>query len=204
MKLTCTDTGHFTLHPDGIHPAICIDVIDRGRQPNFAGDGTRETVMLVFETEQKDDEGTPMTLSRTFGATLHPKSSLNKFLGQWRGKPLAEGEELDLDRLLGKCLTLVVSHQPGQDGNMRAKIETCSKATRIIKSAGTYDGDALREKLAERDRKRNTPSADAGRDGLLPKRPAPEPAPSRGRISAEDVPKPAPKADPTEDDDVPF
>ena len=30
MILQCKDSGDFKPHPEGIHPAVCVDVIDLG------------------------------------------------------------------------------------------------------------------------------------------------------------------------------
>jgi hypothetical protein len=190
MKLKCEESTKFTLHPAGIAPAVCVDVIDRGEQPGFEGNGVRHVLMVVFESEEKDDEGNRLTISRTFTASLNPKASLNKFLAQWRGKAIATGEEIDLDRLLGKSVNLVITHVQGQDGQTRAKIEAAAPCKQKVTPSGHYDGDALRHRLAEKDKERgmNQPATPA------PAKPMPSPAPA---------PSPAPVAE-VEEDDVPF
>ena len=30
LTLTCKDSGDFKPHPEGIHPAVCVDVMDLG------------------------------------------------------------------------------------------------------------------------------------------------------------------------------
>ncbi len=111
MLLQCKESTK--PHPEGIHPAVCVDVIDMGLlETEFQGQRRLvPKVRIVFETEQKTDEGANYTLSKTVTASLHPKARLAELLGKWRGRPIVPGETIDLSRLLGASATLVVSHQ---------------------------------------------------------------------------------------------
>ena len=55
MILQCKDSGDFKPHPEGIHPAICVDVIDLGMVTTEFQGQTRivNKLKLVFESEQK-------------------------------------------------------------------------------------------------------------------------------------------------------
>ena len=74
--------GDFKPHVEGIHPAVCVDVIDLGLvETEFQGQKRLvNKVRLVFETEQKNEEGRNCTLSKSFTASLHPKAKLSDFL----------------------------------------------------------------------------------------------------------------------------
>ena len=91
LTLTCKDSGDFKPHPEGIHPAVCVDVMDLGLcETDFQGVKKMvNKVKLTFESEAKGDDGKPCTVSKNFTASLHPKAKLSEFLGKWRGRPVA-------------------------------------------------------------------------------------------------------------------
>ena len=110
--LQCKDSGDFKPHPEGIHPGVCVDVMDLGLvESEFQGQRKMvNKVKLAFETEAKTDDGKPCMVSKNFTASLHPKAKLAEFLGKWRGRPVTPGETIDLQKLIGACCTLVISH----------------------------------------------------------------------------------------------
>ena len=54
LVLQCKESNDFKPHPEGIHPAICVDVIDLGLvETDFQGQKKMvNKVKLVFESEQ--------------------------------------------------------------------------------------------------------------------------------------------------------
>jgi len=151
LILTCRDGGSFEPHPEGIHPAVCVDVIDLGLMETHFQGKTRlvNKLKLVFESEAKTAEGKPCTVSRNFTASLHPKARLAQYIGSWRGRPVVHGEAIDLDKLLGASVTLVISHQENQLGKVYASIDGVSKPTRKVVASGTYDAAGARKQIAE-------------------------------------------------------
>jgi hypothetical protein len=151
MILQCKEGGDFKPHPEGIHPAVCVDVIDLGLvESEFQGQRRMvNKVKLVFESEQRMEDGKPFTISKNFTASLHPKAKLAEFLGKWRGRPVVPGESIDLGKLTGACCTLVVSHQQNMIGRTYASIDAVSKPTRKVTPSGTYDPAAVRQRIAE-------------------------------------------------------
>ena len=113
MILQCKDSGDFVPHPEGIHPAVCVDVMDLGLvETDFQGQRRMvNKVKIAFESEAKTQDGKTCMVSKNFTASLHPKAKLAAFLGKWRGRPVLPGETIDLGRLIGACCTLVISHQ---------------------------------------------------------------------------------------------
>ena len=93
MVLQSKMGGDYVPHPEGIHPAVCLDVIDLGlREVEFQGQRKMVSkVRLVFETEQKLEDGRHCTITKNFTASLHPKARLAEFLGKWRGRPVLPG-----------------------------------------------------------------------------------------------------------------
>lgn len=151
MVLQCKDSGDFKPHPEGIHPAVCVDVMDLGLvETEFQGQKRMvNKVKLVFESEQKTEDGKPCTVSKNFTASLHPKAKLAEFLGKWRGRPIVPPETVDLAKLLGASCTLVISHQQNMTGKTYASIDAVSKPTKKVTASGTYDPAAARQRYAE-------------------------------------------------------
>ena len=151
LTLTCKDSGDFKPHPEGIHPAVCVDVMDLGLvETDFQGVKKMvEKVKITFESEAKTDDGKPCTVFRSFSASLHPKSNLSAFLSKWRGRPVTPGESIELKNLIGASCTLVISHQKNLSGKTYAAIDAVSKPTRKVTPSGTYDPAAARQRHAD-------------------------------------------------------
>jgi hypothetical protein len=151
LILECKESGDFIPHPEGIHPAVCVDVIDLGLvESEFQGQrSVKPKIKVVFESEQKTPDGKNCSVSRNFTASLNPKAKLAEFLGKWRGRPVVPGDTVDLNRLIGASCTLVISHQKNLAGKTYASIDAVSKPTRKVTPSGTYDPVATRQRYAE-------------------------------------------------------
>jgi hypothetical protein len=151
LTLTCKDTGDFKPHPEGIHPAVCVDVMDLGLvETEFQGQKKMvNKVKVTFESEALTEDGIRCTVSKNFTASLHPKAKLAEFLGKWRGRPVLPGESIDLQKLLGANCTLVISHQQSLAGKTYASIDAVSKPTKKVAPSGQYDPLAARQRYAE-------------------------------------------------------
>ena len=188
-----TKGGDFTPHPEGIFPAVCVDVMDLGlMESSFQGvKKLVHKIKIVFESEAVNEKGVRCTVSRSVTASLAPKATLAILLSKWRGRPIGENEKIDLDKLIGAGCTLVVSHQKSADGSKTyANIDAISKPTKKVVPSGTYDPAAARQRFAEWKAKQGpsgpAPSRTAAMDdgagsdlGPVAARPAaPAPAPS--------------------------
>ena len=180
LTLTSKDGGDFKPHPEGIHPAICVDVMDLGlMETEFQG--VRKMVnklKLVFESEQKTEDGKSCSVSKNFTASLHPKAKLAEFLGKWRGRPVLPGETIDLAKLIGASCTLVISHQQNLVGKTYASIDAVSKPTRKVMPSGTYDPAATRQRMAEWKAKQAGQAQPVA--NVASPRTSPQPSPQRG------------------------
>ena len=170
LTLTCKDSGDFKPHPEGIHPAVCVDVMDLGLvETDFQGVKKMvNKVKVVFESEAKTDDGKPCTVFRSFSASLHPKSNLSTFLSKWRGRPVAPGETISLDKLIGASCTLVISHQQNLAGKTYASIDAVSKPTKKVTASGTYDAAAARQRYADWKAKQAVPAPTAAAPQAMP------------------------------------
>jgi hypothetical protein len=180
LTLTSKEGGDFKPHPEGIHPAICVDVMDLGLvETEFQGQKKMvNKVKLTFESEAKGDDGKACTVSKNFTASLHPKAKLAEFLGKWRGRPVTPGETIDLGKLIGACCTLVISHQKNLAGKTYAAIDAVSKPTRKVAASGQYDPAAARQRYAEWKAKQ----------GTAPQAAAPAPSKSAAPVAAPAAP----------------
>ena len=197
LTLTSKDGGDFKPHPEGIHPAACVDVMDLGLvETEFQGQKRMvNKVKLVFESEQRGEDGKPCTVSKNFTASLHPKARLAEFLGKWRGRPVVPGETIDLAKLIGASCTLVISHQQNMVGKTYASIDAVSKPTKKVTPSGTYDAAATRQRYADWKAKASATQAIPGAPAA-PARQAVAPAPTKSVAPATPTPAPtAPAAD---------
>ena len=151
LVLQCTDNSNFRPHPPGIYQGVCLDVIDIGLVwTEFQG--KRKLVRklkLVFETEHVGEDGKRGIVTKNFTASLYPNAKLTGFLGQWRGRQIVPGDNVDLKKLPGACCTLVLSHQQSLAGRTYVSIDAVSKASRQVTPSGAYDPVAMRQRIAE-------------------------------------------------------
>ena len=151
LVLQCNDNGNFIKHPPGIWQGANVDVIDLGLVwTEFQG--KRKLVRklkLVFETEHIGEDGKRGIVSKNFTASLYPNAKLTGFLGQWRGRQIVPGDNVDLKKLPGACCTLVLSHQQSLSGRTYVSIDAVSKATKKVVPSGTYDPAAMRQRISE-------------------------------------------------------
>jgi hypothetical protein len=125
MAIYAKDPGSsFTPVSEGLHPAVCCDVVDLGFVDD--GFGEKQKVKIVFQVEERHPEtGKPLTVSRRFSLSLHPKAALRMTLDTWRGKPFTRDElalGFDLERLLGAPGQVQVTHRMTDDGRTFANI----------------------------------------------------------------------------------
>lgn len=122
MKFAAKASVDFAICPAGNHIAICNAVIDLGLQP---GSGMypdpKHQVYVRFElpTEQitytKDGKEVtgPMSIGRTFTASMSEKANLRKFIESWFGKKFPNDEtaaDFDVALVLSKKCLVNVTH----------------------------------------------------------------------------------------------
>jgi hypothetical protein len=137
LVLQCSDNSNFRPHPPGIYQGVCLDVIDLGLVwTEFQG--KRKLVRklkLVFETDYVGEDGKRGIVTKNFTASLYPNAKLTAFLGQWRGRQIVPGDNVDLKKLPGACCTLVLSHKQSLAGRTYVGIDAVSKATKKVTAA---------------------------------------------------------------------
>lgn len=137
--------------PDGLHPAVCVDVVSLGLQPSAWGPKPRVRIVWQLELESPDTERR-FVVHRTYTLSLGAKAALRRDLESWRGKAFSS-EELagfDLLKLLGvNCqlqTVLTIREGGGSYANVQA-IVPAGRGTAKLQPVGY-----VREKDREKDR----------------------------------------------------
>lgn len=113
--------------PAGLHPAVCVDVVDLGvLKVTFSNETkVQHKCKIVWQTADEMPDGKPFLVQRRYTLSLSEKSSLRKDLESWRGKPFTD-EELDgfdLEKLIGANCQLNVVHDQ-KNGDTYANVTT--------------------------------------------------------------------------------
>lgn len=165
---------------EGVHSAVLADIVDKGVvQTAF---GPKHKVMFLWLTDEADEGGQTKYVFQSFTASLHEKAGLRKAVKAIRGRDI-EGENFDVETLLGSQAQLVIQHNEGQDGKVYANVQA------ILKPKGPKV-----EIPADFTRKKDKPQDGNGKSG-------------GGMAAAKAVLKPAVRAaQPTTitDEDIPF
>jgi hypothetical protein len=118
------DTKTYALATEGVHQAVCVDVIDLGMlKSSFPDERTGELKMqhkvnVVWQIEDLRDDGKRFLLYKRYTLSLHEKATLRHDLQSWRGKAFT-AEELygfDIEKLIGANALVNVQHSPSKDG----------------------------------------------------------------------------------------
>jgi hypothetical protein len=130
--------SEFTPAPEGVHNAVCVDVVDLGMVENMWG--KKHQLKVVWEIEAQMEDGRRFIVQKRYSASLHEKSTLSKDLKSWRGRAFTADElkGFDMEKVVGVACQLVVIHNE-KEGAIYANIQSILKAgpTRLTPS-GSY------------------------------------------------------------------
>jgi hypothetical protein len=109
--------------PEGLHSAVCCDVVDKGLVKDRFGESYK--VQIRWELEELDSRSKPFMAVNTYTLSLHEKSRLRPMLEAWRGKKFSEDEldGFDLEKLIGANCQVQIIHNPKQDGSIGAFVQ---------------------------------------------------------------------------------
>ena len=170
--------------PSGVHPAVCVDVVDLGQvKVEYAGKSREQyKIKIVWQIDELRDDGKPYTCSKRYTNSLHEKAALRKDLESWRGKAFTQDElaQFDLEALLSCGCLINVIHNT-KEGSTYANV------TGVMRLPKGMQAPSLRDYVREVDRE-------------------PEAAPAHGLASAPAgwTGDPPPDYPPDYDDTVPF
>lgn len=167
----------YELAPEGMINAVCVDVIDVGEamglspdklgrflvQPKEATHKAKARVRLVFELENKMEDGRPFTSHLEVPCSFYKPApgqngqiaKLRDQLENWGIKLPADigepGTSLDLAALLlGQQATLRIKHNPDKIGRMWANISAINPSSAVVEPSGEWDTDSARRRLRDR------------------------------------------------------
>jgi hypothetical protein len=184
-----TGGGSWENAPIGIHKSTCCDVVDLGIQETEHGpkhqceihfELDKETAGMVEATGKQFTVRTKRFNLPEKGRPLSEKSNLFKFLCSWKGKPIPAGQPIDLEKLIGAQVTLVLATSISKNtGNEYTSIDSLTPK-RKDEIFPPLSGEYTRRK--DRDDAQPAPVP-------APVQPAPAPAPvSAANLEEDDVP----------------
>ena len=110
--------------PEGLHPAVCVDVIDLGELPTAWGN--KPKIELRWQLDEVNPETQkPFQVRARFTNSLHEKAILRQTLETWRSKKFTSDElkGWDLEKLIGVCCQVQIIHAPGDEGRVWANVQ---------------------------------------------------------------------------------
>ena len=121
---TGSETKTYAPAPEGVHQAVCADVIDLGMMLSaFPDERTgqpkqQHKINVVWQIEEKRDDGKRHQLYKRFTLSLHEKAALRHDLESWRGKAFTFDElaGFDVEKLIGANCLINVQHRKSKDG----------------------------------------------------------------------------------------
>jgi len=150
VKINLKDTNSFKPCPDGMFPAVCVDVVDLGlREDTFQGKTKNvHKLRIVWQVDELDETGKRYIVSKTYNLSGHKKSNLRKDLETWRGRPFStEGlDEFELEDLVGVNCQVSVAHRLMPDG------ETWTTVQAVVPAAKGAPKMAPKEYVRKKDR----------------------------------------------------
>lgn len=118
--------SNFTPAPEGLHAAVCADVVELGTEVNQFNGGLQEKVRLVWQLDEIDQTTDKRyEASQKYTLSLHEKSKLCQHLEAWRGRKFTAEEKqgFDLEKLLGVPCQIQVVHNVTDQGRTFANVQ---------------------------------------------------------------------------------
>lgn len=117
----------FTPAPEGLHVAVCVDVVDLGMQTTPWGE--KHKVEIWWQLEEVDQEAKPgprrFLVRNLYTNSLNEKATLRHHLEAWRGRKFGpqELEGFDLENLIGVSCQLQIVHNLSDKGRTFANVQ---------------------------------------------------------------------------------
>lgn len=111
--------------PEGLHHAVCVDVVDLGLQDTPWGQ--KQKVDLRWQTDLVNDRTAKrFEVRKRYTASLHEKAKLRQDLECWRGRKFTEEElkAFDLEKLLGVNCQVQIIHTLSDEGRTFDNVQT--------------------------------------------------------------------------------
>jgi hypothetical protein len=170
MPIIVKAGGDFKPAPEGLWPAVCVDVVDRGIvKSQMYKPRHMIQIRWILNAEPPLEDGRPHMAVASFGATLGEKSKLRPFLEAWRGRKFTE-EELegfDIESVIGANCQLQIIHNK-YNGKTYGNVQSVVPAARGAKKM-EVPADYVRQCVRdERARLESQPDGEGDYDSYAP------------------------------------
>lgn len=142
-ELILRKNADFLPAPEGVHDAVCVDVVDLGLvEVTWKGKTNKShKVRITWELDKEMPEGKGRFIAMNrYTFSMDKKSNLRKMLKSWRGRDFTNEEMngFDLEKIVGVPCQLVISHNE-KDGTIYANVESVIKAGKEkLSQSGKY------------------------------------------------------------------
>lgn len=151
------ESSTFAPAPEGLHQAVCVDVVDRGMVEGTWG--VKHKLDVIWQVvpfdddgrEQHDDKDNRYQVLQRYTASLHPKSLLHQHLRAWRGKPFSD-EELagfDVEKLIGANCQLQIVHNIASNGRTYGNIQAIVPISKGMTKLKPIDYERIKERAKQ-------------------------------------------------------
>lgn len=125
MAIIARDTQRkFTPPPEGLHQAVCVDVVDLGLLETPWGPKQKVEIRWQLEVANPETGHRHLAVKR-YTLSLNEKATLRQHLEAWRGRKFTQ-EELqgfDLEKLLGVNGQVQIVHILSDDGRTFGNVQ---------------------------------------------------------------------------------
>lgn len=115
----------FTPAPEGLHQAVCVDVVDQGLKDSQWGEKHKVDIRWQIDQPNPDNQGKPFMVIKRYTLSLSEKANLRQDLEAWRGRRFSkeELEGFDLEMLIGVNCQVQIIHNLGDNGKKWANVQ---------------------------------------------------------------------------------
>jgi hypothetical protein len=125
MSIIAKDTGtEYRPAPEGLHQAVCVDVVDLGLEKTQWGE--KHKVRIMWQVDKHDEETNKrFIVTKKYTISLHDKANLTRDLESWRGRKFTADEKsgFDLEKLVEANCQLQVVQNLADSGRTYANVQ---------------------------------------------------------------------------------
>lgn len=119
--------------PEGLHHAVCVDVVDLGFKSTQWGE--KHKIRIVWQIEDLNAEnGRRFDARKQYNLSLHEKATLRKDLESWRGRKFTDIElrAFDVETVIGVNGQIQIVQELGEDGSIWANVQAVVPAPKNV------------------------------------------------------------------------
>jgi len=165
MITVSENKSNYTPAPQGVHSAVCVDVIDLGEQQTDWG--PKRMIEIRWQLGEIDPKSNrPYLTTKRYTASLgtaKKPSKLREHLRTWRGRDFTVEElaEFDIEKVIGANCQLQILHKPKDGGGSWATVEAILPLAKGMEKLAP----SQYERLKDRKPKDQQPAAVAAASG---------------------------------------